>query len=806
MSTAQKVGGCPGLQPSDKADPYISSPDLAVVNILRDDFGFKLKDKSLDNRLIEASGPQGGSASAPKSEFQSSIDVAKYKMGFFTRCLILLKTIIKCLIWVKTIIPRDYGLEFAKQVLNKLIQTCKSNGTDVISGNVGFLKAVLGAIALPGNEDDIADNIKHLLRLSKGKIATIDIINEFKNIGDVDRRIAFLGKLQENLSGEEKTEFKEFLAGALDGIADQIEDEFNNNQNIDIDKDTLLTKLESVNSLRNALLADKSKIPHHLLSRGPAGLAVVKTLIENGKLRLEQFSPDEAKEFVDALLANSSSGADYVIELIDDSSGSKLPKLASPNEVKTRAFQFQELYSTFEHGITEAFLGETSNAGDKPWEAIRSQLSNLTLAKASGIWQTIANKIAASCFDKNGEIDSEKLKALMVLLGNEKIFKTEPYSLIPNAEHMRSQMHTVCESLLNLNNQSQALASLNAAKGITVGQHERAILAAMKLPEGSTPAVAILSSLFTPHRQKSLPTSTIDSLINAEIRNNPERLIEMYRQMLVGDQFTLPSGHKITQQKIGEGSITVDLSNGGVGKDAVFRDITSGDPYKVSNRKDLWQAAGITYPVSENQADKYKLGLPVHNMNDILFANFFQASNFGNSSIKEDQGGFGTMSLYAGQKKPDEIYASALYGIGLFSIHKLSFLDEMEKLIGYAKEQQKLGHNYMRVREDVRVMEDGKEVSIYHSENIDINALLALDLNNMETGRAYPIGDRNLSSSNMSHDIPRLAIRKVGNTPPTYEFGILSDGSAFKKIDVAGFDVYTPGIQKQRGWFWRLLA
>jgi hypothetical protein len=62
-----------------------------------------------------------------------------------------------------------------------------------------------------------------------------------------------------------------------------------------------------------------------------------------------------------------------------------------------------------------------------------------------------------------------------------------------------------------------------------------------------TLSVAILSSLFIPHRQLDLPTSTIDSLINAEIRNHPERLIKMHKQMLESEKFTLPNGHTIEQ-------------------------------------------------------------------------------------------------------------------------------------------------------------------------------------------------------------------------------------------------------------------
>ncbi|MDR1890663.1 MAG: hypothetical protein LBQ23_00555, partial [Puniceicoccales bacterium] len=925
MEATPPVDGPLGLPSGTGTNSSISSLDPTVVNILKNKFGFKLKDRSLESHSADASGPQGSepgelsslseSVSAPKSEFQSLIEEAKK--------------------YENTQIE-NFNIEAAKQVLGKLIQTCKDSEP---SGNLGFLKAAFRAITLHENEADVANNIKHLLRLSKGKIETKDIIDEFKNIGDVDRRIEFLGRLQKNLSDEEKTEFKDFLTGALDGVADQIADKFEKNQ--DKDQSALLSKLESVDSLRTALLAEgkvgvpflaklmndnklpslkltegeskklldtlvncgdtgrncleklinedklqslslgkpseskkfacelleqgpsglavvkalikkgkldlrqfkdqdikefaeallkcgqagnnkpddlindntlpnlkqakdesknlldtlancgatgrnclaelinENRLPHcpllmisrfandlikiglsglavikalirkdklelktdteefvnemlksseesrnylaelinegklqksalvepseskkfaydalarglsglavvkalinagklnttnfssdeakefakallansssgadyvielindssgsklptlslgeppeskkfacALLSRGPAGLDAVKALINAGKLNLEQFEAQEAKEFAEALLANSSSGADYVIELINDSSGSKLPKLASPGEVKTRAFQFKELYSTFERGITEAFLGETSNVDDRSWEAIRSQLGSLTLAKARGIWQTIANEIAASCFSENGEIDGEKLKGLMAFLGHKEIFKKPPYCFIPNVELMRSQMYMVCERLLNkeslLNKKSEALDLLNAANGITVGTHGQAILKAMKLPEGSKPAVAILSSLFTPHRQKYLPTCTINSLINAEIRNHPERLIEMYRQMLGSDQFTLPSGYAIRQKKIRRGFITVDLTNGGDGKNLVFRAITSGDTDKVKKRKERWLKEGITYPESGNPEDKYKLRLPVHNMN-----------------------------------------------------------------------------------------------------------------------------------------------------------------------------------------------
>jgi hypothetical protein len=198
MEATSQVDGHPNLSSGTGTNSSISSLDPTVVNILRVDFGFKLNGRSLDNHSAEASGLQakesdqlsslGGSASASKSEFQSFIDEAKiHEIGLLAKCLILLKAIIS----------GNYGLEVAKQVLGKLIQTCKTNET---SGNFGFLKAAFSAIALFGNEKEVAGNMKHLLRLSQGNITTELIIDEFKNIGDVDSRIKCLNKMQENLS------------------------------------------------------------------------------------------------------------------------------------------------------------------------------------------------------------------------------------------------------------------------------------------------------------------------------------------------------------------------------------------------------------------------------------------------------------------------------------------------------------------------------------------------------------------------------------------------------------------------------
>ncbi|MDR1891158.1 MAG: hypothetical protein LBQ23_03195, partial [Puniceicoccales bacterium] len=701
MDTTPRVDGHTSLPSDTRTNSGVSSLDPTVVNLLRNNFGFSLGAKNLDSHSADASGPQGSrSAPAQKSEFQSLIEEAKKYEGRQIG---------------------NFNIEVAKQDFSQI-----SNKSD-------FFRAAFRAIALPGNEAEVANNIKHLLRLSQGNITIELIIDEFKNIGDVDRRIEFLDKLKVNLSGEEKTEFKDFLTGALDGVADQIADEFEKSQNKD--KAALFEKLKSVDLLKIALLAEEKvgvpflarlindnklpslelaeldlqtlqqldfakllqeklaelvvdlissdppqsdkllqliddqkilldvfralpelsldqsikivcillehgadgvnclvglindkklpldvfpalpvlsqsqsinivcvllkcgseglnyladlinngKLPNlsmgdssaskkfncYLLARGQSGLAVVKALIGKGKLDPKQFKEQDAKEFAGALFMNGSSGADYAIDLINmsmlpnfslvDSSESKkfaryflsqgapglgaiktlveekkldptkfspedakefvdalfmngssgadyaidlinmsmLPNLASQDAVSAHVSMLQTLQSTLKGGITKAFPGGT-------------RARDLTLAKARGIWPTIANEVAASCFGTNGEVDIDKLKGWTVLLGDEEIFKTEPYCLIPHAELMRSQMYTACESLLNNKNKERDL--LNAAKGIRVGQHGRAILDTMSngRTQSLTPPVAILSSLFTPHRQKSLPTCTIN--------------------------------------------------------------------------------------------------------------------------------------------------------------------------------------------------------------------------------------------------------------------------------------------------------
>jgi hypothetical protein len=260
--------------------------------------------------------------------------------------------------------------------------------------------------------------------------------------------------------------------------------------------------------------------------------------------------------------------------------------------------------------------------------------------------------------------------------------------------------------------------------------------------------------------------------------------------MLSDTQFTFPSGYAVRQQPIVDGFITVDLINGREGRDVIFRDITGGIAKQIAKWRRIakWRQEGIEYAKSTDEAEKYKFKMSIHNMADILFVHFFQASNFGNRRI-DSNGTYGTMLIYAGKRGRTEMYSSTI------QVDGSNFLAGMAELKEQAEAQRRrLGHRYMRV--------STRSSSSYHAENIDIDALRALDLDHMEPGKAYPIGDRNWHDDDVSGDIPRLAVRKVGGTPPTYEFGTLWYGSQFAKKDISKIEVYVTNVNVHNAQYW----
>jgi hypothetical protein len=473
------------------------------------------------------------------------------------------------------------------------------------------------------------------------------------------------------------------------------------------------------------------------------------------------------------------------------------------------------------HRFSQKVVNEIVRQTNMPIEEVRRSLQmvvgemEITPEEACEIWQRMANEVAVNCFDTAGNVDVKKIKVWMNFFGNEGNFAGEPSRFIPCIKFMCSQMYRVCECLLN--NKNNASDLLNTANSIIVWQHGQFILDTVSQGRRPPlkPAAAILASLFTPHRQKELPTCAIDSLINEEIQNYPERLIQIYIQMLSGNQFIFPSGCAIQQQQIVDGSISIDLKNGGEGRDIIFEDIESGDRTKIDQRIAKWRLEGIEYVKSADPAEKYKLKMSIHNMNDVLFVHFLLASNFGNKKIDRNDD-FDTMLIYTGHRKYVKTYSSDI------RVDGSNFLNGIETLKRQAEVQRRFGRHYMRVatKSTSGIPINGHNLLI-HAENIDIDTLLTIDPNNMEPGKAYAIGDRNnggyIHSLNLrnhstnhgssfylipdiSQDIPHLAIRKMGKHGP-YEFGTLR-GSTFQRTDISDFWFYTCDIKFHDAPYW----
>ncbi|MDR0693010.1 MAG: hypothetical protein LBF49_00335, partial [Puniceicoccales bacterium] len=419
------------------------------------------------------------------------------------------------------------------------------------------------------------------------------------------------------------------------------------------------------------------------------------------------------------------SGSNSLISRTTVGAGSPNPETASNPDL-------EHSRQLLEGGIRRAFFGTTDGIDGGTWDSVRTGLSTMTLGEARGICQTIANEVAVDCFDGDGHVDGEKLQTWMELLGNAEIFREEPFCLIPHAELMRSQMYTVCESIVSNRNEAKNL--LNAAADIPVGLHGQSLLDIISNGRQPPlcPSEAILASLFSPPRQMKLPMCTMYSFINAEIRNHTGQLMATYMQMIIGDQFTFQSGYTVRMQPVVNGYITLDLGKTKSGREALAN-LMSKDPAIVTQQTEAWLKEEVECTPSTNSADQFRLKMRVRNMNDVLFTHFIRESSFGNGNIGYDEN-FGTTRISAGHNEYSTI----------IRVDGSNFLPVIAELKEQGEAQKRLGHHYMRV-----ATQSSRSA---HGENIDIDALLALNPDTMEIEKAYPIGDRNWAASDMSQD------------------------------------------------------
>jgi hypothetical protein len=382
------------------------------------------------------------------------------------------------------------------------------------------------------------------------------------------------------------------------------------------------------------------------------------------------------------------------------------------------------------------------------------------------------------------------VETLMLFLKQDSFFTQSPFCHVPMISHMRSQMREICERLLNDTNSVRS--ELNKVKDISSFGSIIKVMSMGKIPLLDC-SEAILASLFTPHRQSSLPTCSINSIINEEIFNHPERLVQMYAQILSKGKYTFPSGHEVQPRPIEESHVTVDLKHGGWGRNEIFKYIKGRDPAKIATQIARWRKEGILYGQSSDSHMNYKLHLPMHNLNDLLFADLVEASNFGRKrTIGTDLSfNFDTASVYAGRSGYFTVYKEWI------GVSDTNIQDTISKLQGHARKQGHSGNYYMCVStHSTGAGGVGGHDHSWHSENIYIEHLLSLDLENMIRGKSYPIGDRNWEGYAGETNIPQLAFRKTGTIDnPTYEFGILR-GDDFEKIHLKQIWILKQSIKR----------
>jgi hypothetical protein len=299
---------------------------------------------------------------------------------------------------------------------------------------------------------------------------------------------------------------------------------------------------------------------------------------------------------------------------------------------------------------------------------------------------------------------------------------------------MRFQMFCVTGRLMQ---STEFVDTLEGANGTPLGSHGQAILDVTE--RIARPGELILASLFSPHRQRSLPTCTINSWINSMLFNHPEQLAKIFASALAKGFFYTLSGFFIKLSKVVDGRITVDLECGEQGKESVFASIDSGDQAKADAQVKEWQNNGIIY---NSEAGEHRLSLPVRDLNDLLFAGIFQET-FGSAQMSQDQE-YGTMYVLAGFPISVDIYSHFSHFIPPGDFPNLILELQRE-----AQVRRDNGANYMRV------------ASGYHAFNMNITELLALDLDKMKDGEICSVGDFNWADSS-SIDINRLAIQKTG--------------------------------------------
>ncbi len=275
------------------------------------------------------------------------------------------------------------------------------------------------------------------------------------------------------------------------------------------------------------------------------------------------------------------------------------------------------------------------------------------------LWSSVASCFANVCFDRNRQVNLEScemLKDFIVQHCSGTPITQNPFCYIPGMELIRDQVLSVLGKIETPlpcgNGYTQSLASIlrdiekfDLNKFSVAGkQIIKHIAHVDQMSSISDAGHVILQSLFTPHRQISLPTCNMDAIIISETFNNPARLARIFKDILCSSpeaQINLASQNTITIQ-----SPTEDCC----------LEVRPKNPENEDNQKyllfkeeeeEMRTLEGISL-IRNDKEETIGLKIPINDLNDVLLANLMQNVYGGDQGIVVTEGFIRSRELYFG--------------------------------------------------------------------------------------------------------------------------------------------------------------
>jgi hypothetical protein len=490
-----------------------------------------------------------------------------------------------------------------------------------------------------------------------------------------------------------------------------------------------------------------------------------------------------------------------------------------PNIETTMTDAISAASSALSNNTSSSSINLNNNSSNVSSSSEPSTLQNVRRA-----WRNIACASANCCLGADGTVNQDNARNLQTFWNNLKP-GDPPNNSIPGIEFMQEQILAVLGKLVGSSNSSSSSSSstsspassplankLNGASAKTLSGNGNKILKAMiqgltlpenaekisKISENSNDTAAasqwneislmILQSLFTPHRQMSLPTCSINALINAEIFNNPERLAEIYLNILTHEaksKIDLPieNAGQLQALNIATGANSAHIvvtpnqfknnlqyvfkisalpesssSSSPSPSDNIsssFSSVSSSAPVVPSPSSEIlqgWKNQGIKYMQPTTTASSapatggpqlHSLGIQIHDLNDVFFANFMEQIY---KDTDQARVFINVRELYFGIRGDELDFANAIKSSD-FPVIQLESSgsdsekidvplftgNEIEKLIDKAKKFNGKGirYGYVTVFTQLKSPNISNDLDPYHGhvENLDFQKFTDLSLN-----------------------------------------------------------------------------